>query len=156
MNAVLNSNFLHLFSALSKDFEQRVVSTIQHDGHPKIRPAHITLFSLLGREHLRLTELAERAHISQQAMGKLVKELASLHYLQRQSDQDDKRAKIISVTEKGSALITIMNQAIISTTSSYVDTLGQEDATALSKQLENTVDKLGIEYPTPSKTLYSK
>lgn len=153
MNAALNSNFLHLFSALSKDFEQRVVSTIQDDGHPKIRPAHITLFSLLGKEQLRLTELADRAHISQQAMGKLVKELSSLQYLQRQGDRDDKRAKIISVTEKGAALITTMNQAIVRATSSYVSTLGQEEASTLSKQLENAIDKLGIKYPTPSKTL---
>ena len=156
MNAVLNNNFLHLFSALSKDFEQRVVSTIQHEGHPKIRPAHITLFSLLGRERLRLTELADRAHISQQAMGKLVKELSSLDYLYRQSDQDDKRAKIISATDKGLALITTMNQAILSATSSYIHTLGEDEATSLSRQLENAIAKLGVKYPKPSETLYLK
>lgn len=57
--------------------------------------AHVTF------EGIRLTELAEKAGITKQAMSELVNDLERLGYLMRTADPRDRRAKLISFTDKG-------------------------------------------------------
>lgn len=61
--------------------------------------AHVTF------EGIRLTELAERAGITKQAMSELVIDLERLGYLMRTPDPHDRRAKLISFTDKGRAAV---------------------------------------------------
>lgn len=61
--------------------------------------AHVTY------EGIRLTELAEKAGITKQAMSELVIDLERLGYLQRTADPQDGRAKLIGFTDKGRAAV---------------------------------------------------
>jgi DNA-binding MarR family transcriptional regulator len=153
MTMVLKSNFLLLFSTLSKDFEQRVVNAVHNKGHQRIRPAHAALFSFLGNDTLRLTDLAERAGITQQAMGKLVKELEQWGYLLRKIDPTDKRAKMIAASHTGLQLVNDLNQAMLDVTMAYQQVLGDEETQQLSLQLMETVNKLGIHFPKLAKDI---
>ncbi len=59
------------------------------------------IFFYLREGGLRLTELAERAHTTKQAMLYTVNQLAGAGYLERVADPTDGRAKIIRLTERG-------------------------------------------------------
>ena len=59
----------------------------------------------LGMGAVRVTELAERAQVTQQAMGKMLKEVERMGYIARDVDKEDKRAKEIRLTETGVALV---------------------------------------------------
>ena len=61
--------------------------------------AHVTF------EGVRLTELAEKAGITKQAMSELVIDLEQLGYLVRTADPSDRRAKLIGFTDKGRAAV---------------------------------------------------
>lgn len=61
--------------------------------------AHVTF------EGIRLTELAEKAGITKQAMSELVIDLEGLGYLMRTPDPSDRRAKLIGFTDKGRAAV---------------------------------------------------
>jgi DNA-binding MarR family transcriptional regulator len=61
--------------------------------------AHVTF------EGIRLTELAEKAGITKQAMSELVIDLERLGYLMRAADPHDRRAKLIGFTDKGRAAV---------------------------------------------------
>ena len=61
--------------------------------------AHVTF------EGIRLTELAEKAGITKQAMSELVIDLERLGYLTRTADPHDRRAKLIGFTDKGRAAV---------------------------------------------------
>lgn len=61
--------------------------------------AHVTF------EGIRLTELADRAGITKQAMSELVLDLERLGYLMRTPDPHDRRAKLIRFTDKGRAAV---------------------------------------------------
>ena len=74
-------------------------------GHEQIRPAHNVVFANLGAGAVRVTELARRAQVTQQAMGKMLKELERMDYISRGIDNDDKRAKEIQLTARGLDLI---------------------------------------------------
>jgi DNA-binding MarR family transcriptional regulator len=79
-------------------------------GYPDIRPAHGNVFGYIREEGSRLTELAERAQLTKQTMGYLVDYLEERGYLEREPDPDDKRAKIVRLTDEGRKLVGVARE----------------------------------------------
>jgi DNA-binding MarR family transcriptional regulator len=146
----LSNNFSRLLIELAKDFEHRALKKCHHRGHTKIRRSHSSLFSNLGFGAVRLTELAERAGITQQAMGKLVKEMERVGYVKRHVDATDKRAKIIELTEMGKQLVHDSMGIVDEITSEYVQSIGLENFESLKELLQHSVKNLGLRFLTES------
>ncbi len=70
-------------------------------GYSEIRGAHGCVFGNIDPDGMRLTELAERAGMTKQAVGESVSDLERLGYAERAPDPSDGRAKIIHLTERG-------------------------------------------------------
>ena len=70
-------------------------------GYADIRHAHGCVFRWVEPEGTRLTELAELAGHSKQAVGEFVCDLEARGYVERVPDPADGRAKIIRLTERG-------------------------------------------------------
>ena len=73
-------------------------------GH-ETEPAHFKVIVNLRTSGSRLTELAARAGMSKQAMGKLVDELEAVGYVTRISDPDDGRARLVCFSKSGFQLL---------------------------------------------------
>lgn len=142
----LSDNLSRLLIELAKDFERRALQKCHERGHVKIRRSHYSLFSNLGFSTARLTELAERANITQQAMGKLVKEMEQVGYVKRHTDSSDKRAKIIELTEQGERLVNDSIQIVDEVTAEYRFSLGDSGISDLERVLRLSVDKLGLRF----------
>jgi DNA-binding MarR family transcriptional regulator len=69
-----------------------------------VRESHFPVFQNLEPDGSRVTELAERARMSKQAMQYLVDHLEARGYLERVPDPRDGRAKMVQLTEAGWAL----------------------------------------------------
>jgi DNA-binding MarR family transcriptional regulator len=146
----LSNNFSRLLIELAKDFERRALQKCHQRGHTKIRRSHSSLFSNLGFGAVRLTLLADRAGITQQAMGKLVKEMERVGYVKRHVDETDKRAKIIELTELGEQLVHDSMEIVDEITSEYVQSIGLEDFQSLNSLLNQSTKKLGLRFLTES------
>jgi DNA-binding MarR family transcriptional regulator len=72
-------------------------------GYDEIRGAHGCVFGNIDPDGMRLTELAELAGMTKQAVGESVSDLERLGYAERAPDPSDGRAKIIRLTERGRA-----------------------------------------------------
>jgi DNA-binding MarR family transcriptional regulator len=71
-------------------------------GFPDVREGHGCVFGFIDLENgSRLTDLADRAGLTKQAVGEAVAELERLGYLERVADPEDGRAKIIKLTQRG-------------------------------------------------------
>jgi DNA-binding MarR family transcriptional regulator len=66
-----------------------------------IRPTHGCVFRFVKGGGLRLTVLAEMAGMTKQSVGEIVDDLEARGYVKRIPDPEDKRAKIICLTERG-------------------------------------------------------
>ena len=88
----------------------QIVDGVVGAGYPQ-KPSHSAVFAQIRPEGNRLTELAKGANMTPQAMGELVDELEQLGYVTRMPDPTDRRAKLITLTNRGEACI----QAGIST-----------------------------------------
>ncbi|MEV6868191.1 MarR family transcriptional regulator [Streptosporangium subroseum] len=74
---------------------------LDEEGFEGIRYSHGAVFRFIDAEGSRLTALAERSGLSKQALGEVVTELERHGYVERTTDPDDHRAKIIRLTERG-------------------------------------------------------
>jgi len=80
---------------------RRVGVGLADAGFDDLRPAHTAVFQHIDAGGSRLTELAERAQITKQSMGYLVDYLEQRGYLERHPDPSDRRAALISLTDRG-------------------------------------------------------
>jgi DNA-binding MarR family transcriptional regulator len=83
--------------ALFAEFHQDLVET----GYSDIRPTHGCVFRFIREEPLRLTELATLAGMTKQSIGEVIDNLVELGYVKRVPDPQDRRAKLICLTERG-------------------------------------------------------
>ncbi len=144
MTYKLTDNLSSLLIELARDFERKAIEKCHERGHTQIRRSHSSLFRNMGFESVRLTELADRAGITQQAMGKLVKEMEREGYVKRHIDQSDKRAKIIELTEIGTKLVKDNMEIVDEILQEYSEALGSEGIEDLEKTLRNSVDALRL------------
>ena len=94
------ANTRHLLGRATDRLERSIAAAVAAAGHP-VRPAHAAVFTNIDSEGTRLTQLAERALMTPQAMAELVDDLARLGYVTREPDPTDGRAKLIVLTDRG-------------------------------------------------------
>ncbi|WP_433932109.1 MarR family winged helix-turn-helix transcriptional regulator [Sorangium cellulosum] len=70
-------------------------------GVSQVRRAHTALMPYIDLEGTRLTDLAERARVTKQAVGQLVEELEAMGVVERTPDPEDRRAKRVRFTPYG-------------------------------------------------------
>ncbi len=84
------------------------------------------IFHYLRDGGLRLTELAERAHTTKQAMRYTINQLEAAGYVERVPDPADGRAKIIRLTERGWEVRRVADEIMASMKEECVRRLGEE------------------------------
>jgi len=85
----------------------RVFVRLAERGHADVRAAHGAVFQHLDDTGTTVSVLAERAQITKQAMAELVLYLENRGYVSREPDPDDRRAKLVRVTERGREVVAI-------------------------------------------------
>lgn len=86
-----------------KAFQAHMVRSAHGRGRPDIKPAHNFLFAILGDDGDRAANLAQRAGITRQSMGEVIRDLVDLGILEMAPDPHDGRAKIVRYTPEGKA-----------------------------------------------------
>jgi DNA-binding MarR family transcriptional regulator len=67
----------------------------------RTRESHWTLLRYPGPDGLRPSEVAARNGLSKQAINNLLRELEALGYVGLEPDPEDRRARVISLTDRG-------------------------------------------------------
>jgi DNA-binding MarR family transcriptional regulator len=75
---------------------------LEDTGYGDIRPTHGCVFRFVREgDGMRLTELAGLAGMTKQSVGEMVDDLVDRGYVERVPDPDDRRAKLIRLTDRG-------------------------------------------------------
>jgi DNA-binding MarR family transcriptional regulator len=101
-----------------------------------IRPTHGCVFRFVGSKGLRLTDIAERAKLTKQSVGEIVDDLVERGYAQRVPDPDDRRAKLICLTERGEAAQAHGRKLFAKVEKRWAERYGAERIAALREMLE--------------------
>src|SRR5262245_66689740 len=95
-------------------------------GYPDIRRAHGCVFRWVDPAGTRLTELADLAGHSKQAVGEFVCDLEVRGYVERVPDPLDGRAKIIRLTERGIEAKTVAREIFAEIEREWAERIGAE------------------------------
>ncbi len=102
----------------------------------KVSAAHIHITRHLPMNGARLTELADMAGMSKQAMGDLVAQCEAWGLVKREADTLDARAKRIVFTESGLDWLHAFEQAVAQAEEEFRSEVGKDVATVVSLGLE--------------------
>jgi DNA-binding MarR family transcriptional regulator len=87
------------YDAIIEEFRQELELSEFSD----VRLVHGCVFRYMKERGLRLTEIAERGNMTKQSAGEVVDDLVARGYVERIPDPDDRRAKLVRLTERGEA-----------------------------------------------------
>jgi len=128
-------------------FDARVLHLMAHNAEvplalsnlaarAQIGAAHIHITRHLGLQGSRLTELAELAGMSKQAMGDLVTQCDAWGLVRREPDPLDARARLIVFTHTGLLWLEAFRQAVAQAESEFRAQVGADVATVVALGLE--------------------
>lgn len=138
-------NFADLLSDPYQILVEELHEGLAEAGYPDIRPAHGNVFGYIRKEGSRLTELAERAQLTKQTMGYLVDYLEERSYVERLPDPDDRRAKIVRLTDEGREVVRTASKILDRIEARWAELLGEGrmgQLRELLKELNVLVGKL--------------
>jgi DNA-binding MarR family transcriptional regulator len=91
---------------------EQLVERLAQRGHPEVRYPHGNVFQYLDDAGTRVSVLAERAHVTKQAMAQLVAHLEEHGYVERVPDPGDGRAKLVRATPRGRAVYAVAREFV--------------------------------------------
>jgi DNA-binding MarR family transcriptional regulator len=92
--------------------DREIVAALEDRGAGELRPSQAVALLQVERTGTRLSELAQRAGITKQAMMQLVDDLQEMGCVRRVPDPQDSRAKIVRLTARGLRLRASSRKAI--------------------------------------------
>ncbi|UQZ87695.1 MarR family transcriptional regulator [Deltaproteobacteria bacterium Smac51] len=95
-------NIAHLISNLRGGINEFILARLADEGISNLAPSHGAIFVVLYNEGPQtMLSLSEKINRDKSTLTVLVRKLEALGYVERESDEADKRVSIISLTEKG-------------------------------------------------------
>ena len=137
-----------LLGHASRRFDERVLQLMARNievplalsnlaARGQVGAAHIHITRHLALEGSRLTELAERAGMSKQAMGDLVGQCEAWGLVVREPDPRDARARQVRFTPAGLAWLQAFRDAVAQAEAEFRAEVGEAVATVVTLGLES-------------------
>lgn len=115
---------------------------IAERGHPEVRAPHGNVFGFLDDEGTQVSELARRAQITKQSMADLVAHLERHGYVERVSDPNDRRAKLVRATVRGREVYAIARDVVAELERDWGARIGAKKMRRLRELLQELNEKL--------------
>jgi DNA-binding MarR family transcriptional regulator len=133
-------NMRQLLLRASRLVNRNVVDGLQARGYADLRSTHTTLLSNIDLAGSTVTDAAERAGVTKQAMGRLAAELESAGYIRVQGDPEDGRVRILQLTKTGKRLMLDSLEVMADLERSYARSVGEDRLEALLQGLAIFID----------------
>ena len=128
-------------------FDERVLNLMAHNievplalsnlaARSQISAAHVHVTRHLDLQGTRLTELAQKAGMSKQAMGDLVDQCEAWGLVTREPDPRDARARLVQFTPTGLLWLQAFKEAVAQAEREFRQEVGQDVATVVAIGLE--------------------
>lgn len=89
-----------------------ITTRLEVAGYPDLPPRFHPVFENIEPAGTRLTVLAARAGLTHQSIGEVVAELEQRGYVERAPDPDDRRARLVRLTDAGRGVVRAALDAI--------------------------------------------
>jgi DNA-binding MarR family transcriptional regulator len=125
----------------SRVVNQHVVEGLHARGYADLRSTHTTLLSNIDLAGSTISEAADRAGVTKQAMGRLASELEGAGYIRVRSDPKDARVRVLQLTAAGRRLMLDSLQIMNELECRYARLVGVDQLAAILQGLEAFVEQ---------------
>lgn len=108
----------------TRHFQAELFRRLADAGLEGVRPPHTHVSAYIKTEGSRLTDLARDARMTGPAMLELIDDLERLGYAERRPDSRDRRAKLVTLTEKGWGAMRLAQRIIADLEAEYGRAVG--------------------------------
>jgi DNA-binding MarR family transcriptional regulator len=112
-----------------------------------VTAAHIGIVPHIDIDGTRLTELAQRAHLTKQSVWESLKNMEAQGYIARSKDPSDARAILISWTQKGIDFLRVVCLGLMIREDDLARRIGKKDARTLKDLLTKVRESYAKEPP---------
>jgi DNA-binding MarR family transcriptional regulator len=119
-----------------------VMNDLRAAGFDDVLPAHLGVFQHPGPDGQRPGVLAMRTRASKQAMNHLLHQLETSGYIVREAHPDDRRTRVVRLTERGWAAQSVIQQTMARLEQDWYQALGEDVYDGLARALERLQDVL--------------
>lgn len=116
--------------------QAHMLRRLNEQGFDDLDAAHLNVFRYPGPQGARPSELAAELGVSKQALNYLLGELERSGYLERHAHPDDQRSKRIALTDRGTAVVHAIRDAVREVEATWAERLGAERFAELRTLLE--------------------
>lgn len=133
-------NLRQLLLRASRIVNRHVVDELQARGYAGIRATHTTLLSNMDLAGSTVTQAADRAGVTKQAMGRLAAELEQAGYLTVADDPHDARVKVLRLTRNGRKLMLESLKVMADLEAGYGTAIGRTRFANLRTSLQGFIE----------------
>jgi DNA-binding MarR family transcriptional regulator len=143
VEAKRSRNMRQLLLRASRIVNRHVVAGLQARGYSGLRSTHTTLLSNIDLAGSSVTDAAERAGITKQAMGRLAAELEKTGYVRIATDPEDARVRVLRLTARGTRLMLDSLDVMAALESRYARMIGDKRLAAILRGLSAFIAQAG-------------
>ena len=121
------------------DIVDGVQRGLQAHGFTDVRPAHGFAFVRISVGGATTADIAAHLGVTKQAASQLVEQLVERGYVERTTSTVDRRARLLTLTERGWACTRAADDAAATTVSAWTDVLGPATVATLQDALARVV-----------------
>ncbi|MBY3038679.1 winged helix-turn-helix transcriptional regulator [Rhizobium leguminosarum] len=131
-----------LLRLVHQHWTQAVEAALDDAGYADIRPPHANVFTFARPEGIQVSELTKLARVRKQTMTQAVEELERLGYIERRPDPNDRRGRLVFLTEKGQGVRPIAMAAGRRVDESWAALTSQQQMDDLRTALRRLLEQL--------------
>jgi len=131
-----------LLRLVHQHWTQAIETQLEDAGFGDVRPSHANIFSFARPEGISVSELTRLSHVRKQTMAQVVGEMERLGYVERRPDPNDGRARLVFLTERGSAVRPVAMAASRAAEKRWSDLMGQRPIDTLRRSLRVVLEHL--------------
>ncbi len=129
-----------LFLRASRAFAALATGKLKERGHEGLGTTHTDVLPHVDLEGTRATTLAERAGMTKQAVGQVVRDLERQGYVERRPDPADGRATLVCFTDAGWRFLRDAGEVKREIEAEYAAILGEEKMRLLRSALNELLE----------------
>lgn len=119
-----------------------MVRRIRERGYPDLQLSYPALLANLDTDGTTITALAAKAGITRQAASQQLRDIAAHGYVATAADPDDRRAVLVTRTERGDKLLRDALEVVAALEAEYAELLGDRRFASLKKTLASLLDRI--------------
>jgi DNA-binding MarR family transcriptional regulator len=126
----------------NRALQSDMVRQAHRGGHTEIKQSFNYVFATLDAVGNKAIDMAAQAGITRQSMGEIIREMVDLGLVEMRPDPDDRRAKLVSYTEKGLAQAREGFEHILGIERRFAAEFGKAEYESVRRVLERLVPLL--------------